>query len=104
MTMRFASPKLEQRSATQKSGSAAGAVVDQEAMPDPIFADPRLAVRTTSWTTTGAISTSTRGWLQRTDIILVAEILGHSVETARRYALPTHEDRHAAIGRLTTDK
>lgn len=39
-----------------------------------------------------------------TDIILVAEILGHSVETARRYALPTHEDRHAAIGRLTTDE
>jgi len=39
-----------------------------------------------------------------TDIILVAEILGHSVETARRYALPTHEDRHAAIGHLTTDE
>jgi len=39
-----------------------------------------------------------------TDIILVAEILGHSVETARRYALPTHEDRHAAISRLTTDE
>jgi len=39
-----------------------------------------------------------------TDIILVAEILGHSVETARRYALPTHEDRHAAIARLTTDQ
>lgn len=38
-----------------------------------------------------------------TDIILVAEILGHSVETARRYALPTREDRHAAIARLTTD-
>lgn len=34
-----------------------------------------------------------------TDIIIVAEILGHSVETARRYALPTHEGRHAAIGR-----
>ncbi len=39
-----------------------------------------------------------------TDIILVSEILGHSVETARRYALPTHEDRHAAICRLTTDE
>ncbi len=39
-----------------------------------------------------------------TDIIIVAEILGHGVETARRYALPTHEDRHAAIGRLTTDE
>ena len=39
-----------------------------------------------------------------TDIVLVAEILGHSVETARRYALPTHEDRHAAIARLTTDQ
>ncbi|MGI8492561.1 MAG: tyrosine-type recombinase/integrase [Acidimicrobiales bacterium] len=39
-----------------------------------------------------------------TDIILVAEILGHSVETARRYALPTQQDRQAAIERLTTDQ
>jgi len=38
-----------------------------------------------------------------TDTILVAEILGHSLETARRYALPTSEDHHAAIARLTTD-
>jgi len=51
------------------------------------------------WHTAG--TTMTRAG---TDIILVAEILGHSVETARRYALPTHEDRHAAIGRLTTDE
>jgi integrase len=39
-----------------------------------------------------------------TDIILVAELLGHSVETARRYALPNHRDRQAAIERLTTDQ
>jgi site-specific recombinase XerD len=39
-----------------------------------------------------------------TDIILVAELLGHSVETARRYALPTQHDRQAAIERLTTDQ
>jgi hypothetical protein len=39
-----------------------------------------------------------------TDIILVAEILGHSVETARCYALPTQHDRQAAIERLTTDQ
>jgi integrase/recombinase XerC len=39
-----------------------------------------------------------------TDIVLVAEILGHSVETARRYALPTQHDRQAAIERLTTDQ
>ena len=39
-----------------------------------------------------------------TDIILVAEILGHSVETARRYALPTHQDRQTAIERLTVDE
>jgi integrase/recombinase XerC len=38
------------------------------------------------------------------DLVLVAEILGHSVETARRYALPTREDRQAAIERLTTDQ
>ena len=39
-----------------------------------------------------------------TDIVLVAEILGHSIETARRYSLPTHHDRQAAIERLTTDQ
>jgi integrase/recombinase XerC len=38
-----------------------------------------------------------------TDIVLVAEILGHSVETARRYALPTEQDRQAAIERLPVD-
>ncbi len=39
-----------------------------------------------------------------TDIVLVAEILGHSVETARRYALPTEQDRQAAIERLPVDR
>jgi len=39
-----------------------------------------------------------------TDIVLVAEILGHSVETARRYALPTEQDRQAAIDRLPVDQ
>ncbi len=39
-----------------------------------------------------------------TDIVLVAEILGHSVETARRYALPTEGDRQAAIERLPVDR
>lgn len=37
------------------------------------------------------------------DIVLVAELLGHSLETARRYALPTRKDREDAIARLTTD-
>jgi hypothetical protein len=35
---------------------------------------------------------------------LVAEILGHSVETARRYSLPTQQDRQTAIERLTVDE
>lgn len=39
-----------------------------------------------------------------TDIILVAEILGHSVESARRYSLPTEQDRQTAIERLTVDE
>ncbi len=39
-----------------------------------------------------------------TDIVIVAEILGHSVETARRYSLPTHGDRQAAIERLPVDR
>lgn len=37
------------------------------------------------------------------DIVTVAEILGHSVETARRYSLPTDADKQRAIERLTTD-
>jgi len=39
-----------------------------------------------------------------TDIVIVAEILGHSVETARRYALPSEQDRQAAIERLPVDQ
>jgi integrase len=39
-----------------------------------------------------------------TDIVIVAELLGHSVETARRYSLPTFEDRRKAIERLTVDE
>jgi len=38
------------------------------------------------------------------DIVTVAEILGHSVETARRYSLPTHADKQRAIDRLTVDE
>jgi site-specific recombinase XerD len=38
------------------------------------------------------------------DIVTVAEILGHSIETARRYALPTHADKERAIGRLPVDE
>ena len=38
------------------------------------------------------------------DIVIVAEILGHSVETARRYALPSEQDRQAAIERLPVDR
>jgi integrase/recombinase XerD len=41
---------------------------------------------------------------QGTDIIIVAELLGHSLETARRYRLPTHADRQKAIERLTADE
>jgi Site-specific recombinase XerD len=39
-----------------------------------------------------------------TDIVIVAELLGHSLETARRYSLPTHQDRQSAIERLTVDE
>lgn len=37
------------------------------------------------------------------DIVIVAEILGHSVETARRYSPLSDHDRRQAIERLTTD-
>ncbi|GAA2428193.1 site-specific tyrosine recombinase XerD [Actinomadura vinacea] len=49
--------------------------------------------------TAGAIMTR-----QGTDIVVVAELLGHTVETARRYSLPTHHDRQKAIERLTVDE
>jgi site-specific recombinase XerD len=38
------------------------------------------------------------------DVVVVAEILGHSVETTRRYALPTAADKHRAIGRIPVDE
>ena len=41
---------------------------------------------------------------QGTDIVIVAELLGHSLATARRYSLPTHHDRQQAIERLTVDE
>ncbi|WP_433324463.1 tyrosine-type recombinase/integrase [Spirillospora sp. CA-294931] len=40
---------------------------------------------------------------QGTDIAVVAELLGHSLETARRYSRPTDQDRERAIERLITD-
>ncbi|MCW2883826.1 MAG: phage integrase family protein, partial [Streptosporangiaceae bacterium] len=39
-----------------------------------------------------------------TDIVIVAELLGHSLQTARRYSLPTHQDHQKAIERLTVDE
>lgn len=38
------------------------------------------------------------------DIVTVAEIFDHSVETARRYSLPTAADKQRAIERLTVDE
>ncbi|MGH7746117.1 MAG: tyrosine-type recombinase/integrase, partial [Candidatus Dormibacteria bacterium] len=38
------------------------------------------------------------------DIVVVAEILGHSVETTRRYSLPTEQDKQRAIERLPVDQ
>jgi hypothetical protein len=38
------------------------------------------------------------------DIVVVAEILGHDIETARRYSLPTEQDKQRTIERLTVDE
>jgi site-specific recombinase XerD len=38
------------------------------------------------------------------DIVTVAEILGHSIETARRYSLPSEADKQGAIERLAVDE
>lgn len=41
---------------------------------------------------------------QKVDVVTIAELLGHSLETARRYTLPTEADRQAAIELLTVDE
>jgi integrase/recombinase XerD len=41
---------------------------------------------------------------QGADIVIVAELLGHSIATARRYSPPSHHDRQQAIERLTVDE
>jgi site-specific recombinase XerD len=38
------------------------------------------------------------------DIVTVAELLGHSIETAGRYGLPTRQDKERAIRRLPVDE
>jgi hypothetical protein len=38
------------------------------------------------------------------DIVTVAEILGHSLEAARRYSLPTQQDKERAIRRIPVDE
>ncbi|MER7131332.1 tyrosine-type recombinase/integrase [Streptosporangium saharense] len=41
---------------------------------------------------------------QGEDIVVIAELLGHSIETARRYTLPSEDDRRAAIEGLPVDQ
>jgi len=38
------------------------------------------------------------------DIVVIAELLGHSIETARRYTLPSEDERRAAIENLPVDE
>jgi hypothetical protein len=43
--------------------------------------------------------------IKGTDLVLVAELMGHArIETTRSYALPTAEDRRKAINTLLTDR
>lgn len=39
-----------------------------------------------------------------TDVVTVAEILGQSLQTDRRYSLPTEQDRQRAIERIPVDE
>ncbi|MER6003709.1 site-specific integrase [Nonomuraea angiospora] len=40
----------------------------------------------------------------KTDLVLVAEILGHArLETTRRYSLPSDKDKEDALKLITTD-
>ena len=41
----------------------------------------------------------------KTDLVVVAELMGHTrLETTRRYSLPTEQDKAGALGLLTTDR
>jgi len=40
----------------------------------------------------------------QTDLVVVAELVGHSrLDTARQYSLPTEQDKADALNHLTTD-
>lgn len=46
-------------------------------------------------------ATSLRG---KTDLVVVAELMGHSrLDTTRQYSLPTEQDKADALNHLTTD-
>jgi site-specific recombinase XerC len=60
---------------------------------------PKLRTALEQWQT--AATTSIR---DGEDIVAVAEILGHGVETARRYSLHTEQDKQRAIERVPVDQ
>ncbi|MGK5558824.1 hypothetical protein ACSNOI_45210 [Actinomadura kijaniata] len=39
-----------------------------------------------------------------TDIVIVAEILGQTLETTRRYSLPTQADKEQAVRHIPVDE
>ncbi|MFG2006740.1 tyrosine-type recombinase/integrase [Spirillospora sp. NPDC048911] len=84
------------RLSTRSAYTALRTIADAAGLPlgrDGVFT-PRV-LRDTAGTTMAS---------QGTDIVIVAELLGHSVQTARRYSRPTPQDRQKAIERLTTDQ
>jgi integrase/recombinase XerC len=80
------------RLSARAAGSIIAAIAEQAALDD----DPTAHVLRRTFATS-----LVRG---KTDLVVVAELMGHSrLDTTRQYSLPTEQDKADALNHLTTD-